>query len=725
MRRPSLHARARFTLLGVALLLALLGLGAAAASAVAKPVARYNLSVGLDDLIGTRDAELAESELPVLWEDSELRLDEEFTIVVWYSPSGAQHWQPLIERRPAEGERFAIYAEGPAPGVPMVLGSLFLEPTAYIPEAAWMQLALTSDGETAKLYADGSLVASEPAGFQGGGNEGEILFATDWLEDELLGTIGEVAFYSQAMSAAEVESAQVMAAVVTGTTPEKTGNNNSPKVKGFTSPGSTVGIYTNNKCSGEPAATGTAAAFNGEGISVSVADNTTTTFYAKATLSSKTLGCSTTSATYVEDSIAPAKPTLSSTNPKSPANNNSPKVLGSAESGSTVKLYTNATCTGSPAVTGSAAAFASPGLTVSVADNSTTTYYATATDAAANTSACSTSSITYEESSPKVYWGAWIGGNVAEKEVGGEWWDAPWNIVQSNDTWGRFEGHAGKALSLLHFSQPPPWVSKVEHPEYLFDKYWFKKVKERGAYPLVDMWTEGATLEEIKKGVHDSEYKQWAKEAAEYGSPFFLRFDWEMNDGNGQFEYAHEAVKNATLFKEMWIHVYEIFKEQKATNVTWVWCPNISQGGSTEISKLYPGSSYVDWTCMDGYNFGLNEAQPLGWASFTEVFEPTYKELQSLASTKPIMIGEMASSEAGGSKKEWIKDAFETQLPTNFPKIRAVAWYDKYEAGGKKDWPIETSESAKSAFAGAIASRYYAGNTFTNPTELAKIEPLP
>jgi hypothetical protein len=86
--------------------------------------------------------------------------------------------------------------------------------------------------------------------------------------------------------------------------------------------------------------------------------------------------------------------------PVSPANNNSPKIIGAAESASTVKLYTDASCTGAVVATGSAAAFASPGIAVSVPDNSTTTFRATATDASNNTSACSPTSIAYTEVTP-------------------------------------------------------------------------------------------------------------------------------------------------------------------------------------------------------------------------------------------------------------------------------------------------------------------------------------
>ncbi len=95
------------------------------------------------------------------------------------------------------------------------------------------------------------------------------------------------------------------------------------------------------------------------------------------------------------DTAAPAAPTSLASIPSSPSTDLKPRILGAAEAGSTVRLYDNATCAGSPRASGGAAAFASPGLQMTVAAGSTTTVYATATDAAGNTSACSTSKATY------------------------------------------------------------------------------------------------------------------------------------------------------------------------------------------------------------------------------------------------------------------------------------------------------------------------------------------
>ncbi len=147
-------------------------------------------------------------------------------------------------------------------------------------------------------------------------------------------------------------------------------------------------------------ATGTNGEFASPGLTVAVADNSTTTFHATAQNANGTSTCSTASATYAEVTPPPPDPpeapTGLFTSPLSGGDDNEPKVGGTAPDGTTVKVYTDAACSGTPVATGTAAEFASPGLTVSVLDDSTTTFHATAENAD-GTSSCSTSSATYEE----------------------------------------------------------------------------------------------------------------------------------------------------------------------------------------------------------------------------------------------------------------------------------------------------------------------------------------
>ncbi|HEY6653893.1 MAG TPA: Ig-like domain-containing protein [Solirubrobacterales bacterium] len=87
----------------------------------------------------------------------------------------------------------------------------------------------------------------------------------------------------------------------------------------------------------------------------------------------------------------PTVPCLNGTTPDSPNNDNNPKIFGTADASSTVTLYTDSGCApGSEVGSGTASDFAAPGIAVDpVGNNSSTTYYATATDGSNNVSLCS------------------------------------------------------------------------------------------------------------------------------------------------------------------------------------------------------------------------------------------------------------------------------------------------------------------------------------------------
>jgi hypothetical protein len=99
------------------------------------------------------------------------------------------------------------------------------------------------------------------------------------------------------------------------------------------------------------------------------------------------------------DAASPT-PAFTRSSPLSPANENAPRIIGTSFANSMVSLYTNPSCTGASVGNSPAPGFAAPGIAVSVADNSTTTFFATATDLAGFASPCSSSSLTYVESTP-------------------------------------------------------------------------------------------------------------------------------------------------------------------------------------------------------------------------------------------------------------------------------------------------------------------------------------
>jgi len=102
----------------------------------------------------------------------------------------------------------------------------------------------------------------------------------------------------------------------------------------------------------------------------------------------------------VVDHAAPQKPVLSGTVPESGSNENHPKIVGSAEAGSTVTIFPSLSCAGPPLATGTAAQLSSPGIEISVPDNSITFLSASVADAARNRSSCSAATSYLEDTPP-------------------------------------------------------------------------------------------------------------------------------------------------------------------------------------------------------------------------------------------------------------------------------------------------------------------------------------
>jgi hypothetical protein len=183
------------------------------------------------------------------------------------------------------------------------------------------------------------------------------------------------------------------APVLTGTNPVSPAEDANPRIIGTTAAGSRVLLFESDECKGFAAAMGSAAELASPGLQVHVPDESTAEFTAIVETHFNSSPCSEpisyTNSTGVKDETAPNPPVLSSTDPVSPAADEHPKLLGSAEAGATMRVYLGPKCAGTPVAEGSAEELATPGIAVSVASSSTTDFTATATDAAENTSACS------------------------------------------------------------------------------------------------------------------------------------------------------------------------------------------------------------------------------------------------------------------------------------------------------------------------------------------------
>lgn len=243
--------------------------------------------------------------------------------------------------------------------------------------------------------------------------------------------------------------------------------------------------------------------------------------------------------------------------------------------------------------------------------------------------------------------------------------------------------------------------------EQLFNTHDLSAVDSRGAVPMVtwEPWNPDHTdvsLKGIAAGADDATINAAAQAAAAWRKPIFVRFAQEMN--GDWFPWGLGVNGNtAAQYISAWRHIVTLFRADGASNVRWVWSPNEYDSGTPRFEQLYPGNAYVNWVALDGYNFGSTPDN--SWQSFSQVFSASYAAMLQLTS-KPLMIAETASVEQGGSKAAWITSALETQIPTSFPRIRAVVWFDKVYNGGL-DWPVDSSSSSLAAFRAAVDSPLY------------------
>jgi len=311
---------------------------------------------------------------------------------------------------------------------------------------------------------------------------------------------------------------------------------------------------------------------------------------------------------------------------------------------------------------------------------------------------------------PPAYWGAWIG-----KQLTGE--EPPWDMRPV----AQLESILGKGMSLVGLGSTFADCSPAPCRYYEFPTKEMEKVRTYGAIPFFNWSSQESAinpslttsmpdfqLSDILSGRYDPYIRRFAIDARNWGHPFFLRFDWEMN-GNW-FPWA-EGVNgnNGGEYVAAWRHVHDIFTSFGATNAAWVWCPYAEfKRKFAPLAPLYPGGQYVDWTCMDGFNWGSNPTNPHKWRTFDSIFSSTYRRLvKRIAPDKPIVLAEMASTGAPRAKARWINDMFK-QLALRYRRVRGLVWYDQIDRG--IDWLLESSPEASGAFARGIANPAFRAN---------------
>jgi mannan endo-1,4-beta-mannosidase len=218
-----------------------------------------------------------------------------------------------------------------------------------------------------------------------------------------------------------------------------------------------------------------------------------------------------------------------------------------------------------------------------------------------------------------------------------------------------------------------------------FQSVFADQAKNNGAIPFIQMEPWHVSLAAIAAGTYDAYLDGIATDVASYGARtghgVIIGFGHEMNGHWYPWGYRHVA---PALFVAAWRHIVNVFRQEGADDVTWLWTVNIinTRGGIPSPAPWWPGGSYVTWVGIDGYYLKPS------W-TFAPLFGPTIKAVRALT-LDPILISETGAALVAGQP---------AKIANLFAGIRVYGllgfvWFD---AKGIRDFRV-SSPAAFAAF---------------------------
>ena len=202
-----------------------------------------------------------------------------------------------------------------------------------------------------------------------------------------------------------------------------------------------------------------------------------------------------------------------------------------------------------------------------------------------------------------------------------------------------------------------------------------------GVVPLVQMDPNSTSVAAIAVGRYDAYLTTYAEAVRAYRHPVILSFGHEMNGNWYSWGYRHTS---PAVFVSAWRHIVNLFRALGARKVTWLWTINIihPRHGVPSPAPWWPGSSYVTWIRIDGYDYSSSY-------TFASLFGPTIAAVRELT-RDPILIAETAAAPAAGQPAK-IADLY---AGIRLYRLLGFVWFDSIHI---EDWRL-ISPAAIAAF---------------------------
>jgi Glycosyl hydrolase family 26 len=220
-----------------------------------------------------------------------------------------------------------------------------------------------------------------------------------------------------------------------------------------------------------------------------------------------------------------------------------------------------------------------------------------------------------------------------------------------------------------------------------------EEICAQGALPIIEIDSDQGSIHNVIDESDDAVLTSYAKQIAALHYPVAIDFDHEFNGPWFHWGFKYETAQE---FVAAWRHLVAVFRRNGATDVMWVWNPNVSYSDTAVLDPWYPGDSYVTWVGLDGYFTDPN-------STFKTVFGPTLAQVRRFTS-RPVFIVETGASPSS-QRPRAIDSLFAGAAST--PGIVGLIWFDYDKAVGH-DWYINNDPVALAAFS-AAAKTYISG----------------
>ncbi|MGZ0655046.1 glycoside hydrolase family 26 protein [Coraliomargarita sp. W4R72] len=216
---------------------------------------------------------------------------------------------------------------------------------------------------------------------------------------------------------------------------------------------------------------------------------------------------------------------------------------------------------------------------------------------------------------------------------------------------------------------------------------------ELGATPVIsqELWEwrhrhseDDSWLLRINRGDYDEHWRDWARDAKQFGHRVILRFGFEMN--GDWFDWGQQP----EAFIAAWRRIHQIVRvEAGADNVEFMFSPNVEWDVNkplTQIELYYPGDRYVQLLGLDGYNFGDSHSEWHRWQTYESVFESSIQKMSQWP--QPLYLAEIGTAD-DPRKSIWLQDFLNSVQ--NDSRVSGFIYFNHFDSRkGEPNWLLNS-----------------------------------